>query len=41
VVEGMETVDEIGHQPTGAAGQFERNVPVEPIFIERVELLYE
>lgn len=41
VVEGMEVVDEIGHRPTGAGGSFDRNVPVEPIVIERVELLYE
>lgn len=41
VVEGMEVVDEIGHVPTGAAGEFARNVPVENIILERVELLYE
>ncbi len=40
IVEGMEVVDEIGHRPTGAAGQFERNVPLEPIVIEQIELLY-
>lgn len=39
VVEGMETVDEIGHRPTGAGGPFSRNVPVEPIVIESVELI--
>lgn len=39
VVEGMEVVDEIGHKPTGAGGEFERNVPVEPIEIENVVLL--
>jgi peptidyl-prolyl cis-trans isomerase A (cyclophilin A) len=39
VVEGMEVVDEIGHAPTHAAGPFASNVPVEPIVIERVELL--
>ena len=41
VVEGMEVVDEIGHRPTGARGQFERNVPVDTIVIERVEELAE
>jgi cyclophilin family peptidyl-prolyl cis-trans isomerase len=41
VVEGMEVVDEIGHRPTGARGQFERNVPVDTIVIERVEELTE
>lgn len=39
VIEGMEVVDEIGHAPTGAGGPFDRNVPVEPIVIERVERL--
>ena len=41
VVEGMEVVDEIGHAPTGANGPFERNVPVQNIVIERVEVLGE
>lgn len=41
VVEGMEVVDEIGHVPTGAAGPFNRDVPIEPIIIERVELIAE
>jgi cyclophilin family peptidyl-prolyl cis-trans isomerase len=39
VVEGMEVVDDIGHRPTAGGGQFDRNVPVEPIVIERIELL--
>ena len=37
VIEGMEVVDEIGHKPTGSGGPFDRNVPVEPIVIERIE----
>jgi cyclophilin family peptidyl-prolyl cis-trans isomerase len=37
VVEGMEVVDDIGHRPTAGGGPFDRNVPVEPIVIERVE----
>ena len=41
VVEGMDVVDEIGHRPTGAGGPFDRSVPVEPITIERIELLRE
>jgi cyclophilin family peptidyl-prolyl cis-trans isomerase len=41
VVEGMEVVDEIGHRPTGAAGPFDRDVPVDPIIIEKVELVRE
>jgi cyclophilin family peptidyl-prolyl cis-trans isomerase len=39
IVEGMEVVDRMGSVPTGASGEFERNVPVEPILIERIELL--
>jgi cyclophilin family peptidyl-prolyl cis-trans isomerase len=39
VVEGMEVVDDIGHRPTAGGGPFDRNVPVEPIIIERVELI--
>ena len=41
VVEGMEVVDDIGHRPTGAAPPFERNVPVDPITVTRIELLNE
>ena len=39
VVEGMEVVDDIGHRPTGSGGPFERNVPVEPITIESIQIL--
>jgi cyclophilin family peptidyl-prolyl cis-trans isomerase len=39
VVEGMEVVDDIGHRPTTAAGQFTSNVPVDPVVIERIELI--
>jgi peptidyl-prolyl cis-trans isomerase A (cyclophilin A)/peptidyl-prolyl cis-trans isomerase B (cyclophilin B) len=39
VVEGMEVVDDIGHRPTGGGGPFTSSVPVEPIVIERVELI--
>jgi cyclophilin family peptidyl-prolyl cis-trans isomerase len=39
VVEGMDVADEIGHVPTGAGGEFDRNVPVTPIVIERMILL--
>jgi len=39
VVEGMEVVDQIGHTATGAGGEFDRSVPVEPITIERMVLL--
>ena len=41
VVEGMEVVDEIGHVPTGSNAVFERNVPVQNIVIERVEVIGE
>lgn len=41
VVEGMAVVDEIGHVPTGANGPFERNVPMQNIVIERVEVIGE
>ena len=41
VVEGMEVVDDIGHRPTGPAGPFDRNVPLMPITIERVQVVGE
>jgi len=37
--DGMRVVDEIGHRPTGGGGPFDKNVPVEPITIETIELL--
>ena len=39
IVEGMEVVDDIGHRPTGPGGPFDRNVPVEPIVIEAIQVL--
>ncbi len=39
VTEGMDVVDGIGHRPTGAGGPFARDVPLDPIVIERVELI--
>jgi cyclophilin family peptidyl-prolyl cis-trans isomerase len=39
VVEGMEVVDRIGLVPTGAAGPFKRDAPLEPVAIESVELV--
>ena len=41
VVEGMEVVDDIGHRPTGSGGPFDRNVPIQPLTIERMEVLSE
>jgi len=37
--DGMRVVDEIGHRPTGAGGPFDKNVPVEAITIQTIELL--
>jgi cyclophilin family peptidyl-prolyl cis-trans isomerase len=37
--DGMRVVDEIGHVPTGSGGPFDKNVPVQPITIETIELL--
>ena len=37
--DGMRVVDDIGHRPTGAAGPFDKNVPVEPVVIQTIELL--
>ncbi|NHK28771.1 peptidyl-prolyl cis-trans isomerase [Parvularcula flava] len=37
VVAGMEVVDAIGMVETGAQGQFDKDVPVEPVIIERVD----
>jgi cyclophilin family peptidyl-prolyl cis-trans isomerase len=39
VVEGMEVVDDIGHRPTANGGPFDRNVPVEAVIVERIELI--
>jgi cyclophilin family peptidyl-prolyl cis-trans isomerase len=39
VIEGMEVVDDIGHRPTAGGGPFDRNVPVDPIVVERIELI--
>lgn len=41
VIEGMEVVDQIGDRPTGSGGPFQRDVPVEPIVIQRMELIEE
>ena len=39
VIEGMEVVDDIGHRATAGGGPFDRSVPVEPIVIERIEVV--
>jgi cyclophilin family peptidyl-prolyl cis-trans isomerase len=39
IIEGMSVVDEIGVVATGAGGPFEKDVPLKPIVIEKVEEL--
>jgi cyclophilin family peptidyl-prolyl cis-trans isomerase len=39
VVEGMEVVDRISVAPTGSMGPFKADAPLQPIVIEKVELL--
>ncbi|HVC01793.1 MAG TPA: peptidylprolyl isomerase [Steroidobacteraceae bacterium] len=39
VVQGMDVVDRIGNQPTGAAGPFKSDAPVTPVVIEKIVLL--
>jgi cyclophilin family peptidyl-prolyl cis-trans isomerase len=41
VVEGMDVVDQIGHVATGPGGEFDRNVPAEPIVIESMVVVGE
>jgi cyclophilin family peptidyl-prolyl cis-trans isomerase len=37
--DGMRVVDDVGHRPTGSGGPFKKDVPVEPVTIETIELL--
>lgn len=39
VIKGMDVMDKIAGRPTGAAGPFQSDVPLEPIIIEDVSLL--
>jgi peptidyl-prolyl cis-trans isomerase A (cyclophilin A)/peptidyl-prolyl cis-trans isomerase B (cyclophilin B) len=39
VIEGMEVVDRISVSPTGSAGPFKQDSPLQPVVIEKVELL--
>ncbi len=39
VVEGMDVVDRIGQVPTGAFTDFEEEAPLDPIIIEKMEIL--
>ena len=37
VIQGMDVLDRIGSQPTGARAQFKEDAPLDPIKIERIE----
>jgi peptidyl-prolyl cis-trans isomerase A (cyclophilin A) len=37
IVQGMDVIDRIGGQPTGARGQFKEDAPLDPVRIERIE----
>ncbi len=39
VVEGMEVIDRISVMPTAAIGPFKADAPIQPVIIERIELL--
>ncbi len=39
VVEGMDVVDRIGSVPTGSVGPFKQDSPLQPIVIEKIELV--
>jgi peptidyl-prolyl cis-trans isomerase A (cyclophilin A) len=39
VVEGMEVVDRISVSPTGAMGPFKQESPMQPVIIQKIELL--
>ena len=39
VIEGMEVVDRISVSPTGPAGPFKADAPLQPVIIQKIELL--
>ena len=39
VIEGMEVVDRISISPTGSMGPFKQDAPLQPVIIQKVELL--
>jgi cyclophilin family peptidyl-prolyl cis-trans isomerase len=39
VVEGLEVVEKIGRTPTGSAGPWPKDAPLEPVVIQRIEAL--
>ena len=41
ITEGLEVMDLIAAQPTGAGGEFERDLPIDTILIEHIELIRE
>jgi peptidyl-prolyl cis-trans isomerase A (cyclophilin A)/peptidyl-prolyl cis-trans isomerase B (cyclophilin B) len=41
VVEGMEVVDRISVSPTGPAGPFKQDAPLQPVVIQKVEIVNE
>lgn len=41
VVEGMDVVDRISHQPTGAAGPFPEDAPLTPVLVTRAAIVGE
>lgn len=41
VVEGMEVIDRISVTPTGPVGPFKENAPLQPVVIQKIELLTE
>jgi peptidyl-prolyl cis-trans isomerase A (cyclophilin A) len=41
VIDGMDVVDRISVSPTGAAGPFKQDAPLQPVVIQRVDLLAE
>lgn len=41
IVEGMEVIDRISISPTGAMGPFKQDAPLEPVIIQKAELITE
>jgi peptidyl-prolyl cis-trans isomerase A (cyclophilin A)/peptidyl-prolyl cis-trans isomerase B (cyclophilin B) len=39
VIEGMEVIDRISVSPTGAMGPFKQDAPMQPVIIQKVELM--
>ena len=39
IIEGMEVIDRISVSPTGSAGPFKQDAPLQPVIIHKVELL--